>query len=361
MMNNMMSDFESCPGVLSFSAKDILSASKLLDMAMQSLNNIPYDPSSDNPAEYLWELALKLRGTPEHTKEALAHGVISKCEHVIMAKPVGGWNAFLASIGSNHIWPTLNLAQLATSVLHEVCRYRSGCVALAKHGEVLQSISQLPLSQIQAQFLHETTVSGMFCNPGMFEQALVDTVGRCINGLDEDHELRAGVQQRFRSSSRLLDGIKSGTANVRAFVAKFGDGIDTRFLDLDGSHERLCALLAPGASAPKWRSTYCMERIEIRGRTGTTETTAIDRAIAQAVASAVPTQPVRHAHDKTCFVCTKRGPIGEVVKYCARCRITCYCSVECQTAHWPLHKKECVEQRRSTAPGNLGNLGQILG
>ena len=49
-----------------------------------------------------------------------------------MAKQVGGWNAFLESRGTKKIWPVVNLAQLATSVLHEVCRYRSGCVALAK-------------------------------------------------------------------------------------------------------------------------------------------------------------------------------------------------------------------------------------
>jgi hypothetical protein len=41
----------------------------------------------------------------------------------------------------------------------------------------------------------------------VFEQALVDTVGRCVNGLDENHELRASVQQRLRCSSQLLDGI----------------------------------------------------------------------------------------------------------------------------------------------------------
>jgi hypothetical protein len=87
------------------------------------------------------------------------------CEHVIMAKQVGGWSALLESRGTKQIWPVVNLAQLATSVLHEVCRYRSGCVALAKHGlgEALQSISQLPLSQIQAELLHnETTVSRSF-------------------------------------------------------------------------------------------------------------------------------------------------------------------------------------------------------
>ena len=347
-LEKMLRDLESCSGVASMSAKDMFSASTLLAIAMQSLNNS--DPKSDfQTAEYLWELALKLRGTPEHTKEALEHGVISKCEHVIMAKQVGGWNAFLESRGTKHISPVVALAQLATSVLHEVCRYRSGCVALAKHGEALQSISQLPLSQIQAQLLHNgTTVSGSFYNAGVFEQALVDTVGRCVNGLDENHELRASVQQRLRCSSQLLDGIKSGAATVRAFVATFGDEVDTRFLDLDGSHERLCALLDPDVSAPRWRSTYCMERGCI----------LMEQVVASAAA---PAQPVRRTHDKTCAACTKRGPVGVVVKYCARCHITCYCSKECQTAHWPQHKKECVEQRRSTAPGNLGHMRQMLG
>ena len=32
----------------------------------------------------------------------------------------------------------------------------------------------------------------------------------------------------------------------------------------------------------------------------------------------------------------------EIVKTCSRCKINTYCSVECQTAHWPRHKPNCL-------------------
>lgn len=39
-----------------------------------------------------------------------------------------------------------------------------------------------------------------------------------------------------------------------------------------------------------------------------------------------------------CFFCSKEV---ENRKYCSRCKKACYCSVECQTKHWPKHKSKC--------------------
>ncbi len=41
-----------------------------------------------------------------------------------------------------------------------------------------------------------------------------------------------------------------------------------------------------------------------------------------------------------CFLSGKKVAQSEMF-YCDRCREACYCSVECQTAHWPRHKKWC--------------------
>lgn len=43
---------------------------------------------------------------------------------------------------------------------------------------------------------------------------------------------------------------------------------------------------------------------------------------------------------KRCTACGK-GDKDAVLKTCVACKLARYCSVECQKAHWPKHKKEC--------------------
>ncbi len=40
-----------------------------------------------------------------------------------------------------------------------------------------------------------------------------------------------------------------------------------------------------------------------------------------------------------CFGCMEQH---ENVKTCSRCKINTYCSVACQTSHWPRHKRNCL-------------------
>jgi hypothetical protein len=42
-----------------------------------------------------------------------------------------------------------------------------------------------------------------------------------------------------------------------------------------------------------------------------------------------------------CFHCDKRKESDYKFKRCSRSRVALYCSVECQKAAWPEHKKEC--------------------
>ena len=41
--------------------------------------------------------------------------------------------------------------------------------------------------------------------------------------------------------------------------------------------------------------------------------------------------------EPACLECGKEGGL----KRCAKCREACYCSRECQVAHWRVHKKAC--------------------
>ncbi|EEP75784.1 predicted protein [Uncinocarpus reesii 1704] len=52
------------------------------------------------------------------------------------------------------------------------------------------------------------------------------------------------------------------------------------------------------------------------------------------------------------------GPCCEVcgfvhdLKWCSRCNMIQYCSVECQAHHWPMHKKDCRNAERERLAGN---------
>jgi len=102
--------------------------------------------------EYLWELALKIRIQASDALEAVGAGCIPKMATILSAQPRGGWSKTAKcsdsstfaelkipprTMGSDedvqgvipdgdHFFDSLRHAELAASVLHEICRYRSG-------------------------------------------------------------------------------------------------------------------------------------------------------------------------------------------------------------------------------------------
>ena len=52
-----------------------------------------------------------------------------------------------------------------------------------------------------------------------------------------------------------------------------------------------------------------------------------------------------------CSGCTIKLPTSGSHKRCAACQLVRYCTLECQTFHWPLHRLECAAMRRLWTAG----------
>ena len=346
-MRSMFLGMSSAGRILHVSAKDMFTSSQLLQNATDSLQKNDEEKAKeeeDGVAVNLWELTLKLRVQASDAQELLYYQGLRKLSFFLTAARYGGWPVVLKKAPNEHFMAAMHYVMLATSALHECCRYRSCCEAVYQGG-MIDLLCELPLDQIQKKYKRvcqaEEDHGPM---PGMLEQALIDTLGRCVNGLGQNAEHLSGIKDRLRAPCALLDGVKAGEGYIKQFVRTYGELrsprtlmdqchrlIDTRFLNLGKSHAQLLLILG-GDSAPPWKSTFCMERHNILENGMFSDMTMVA--------------------NKRCHVCMRQGPD---FMYCSRCMTTVYCSKECQKAHWKVHKKECVEQKRSTAPGSMAH------
>ena len=60
----------------------------------------------------------------------------------------------------------------------------------------------------------------------------------------------------------------------------------------------------------------------------------------------------------TCLKCGKEEEPGAKFKKCGKCEDVCYCSRECQKAHWKEHKKECQPTLKNTIDDMLQEMRQ---
>ena len=218
------------------STHDILSAALLLssvtpggvqDRAAQKNQkvNTQVDELREDPVLVgLWSLTMKIRSGVEHADEILkVHGMdrlLSVMKDCNLAKYHKDHPDHVPTIASSNPGEKMSEAQLTQAVrlrrdifdvvmviaaLHELCRFRSGCVALANHDECLVFLWNLPFDHVVAS-VTETMNAHNFSsvgpidwgNPynysvGMVEQGLIDTFGRLLNGLDEHPSLRHKV------------------------------------------------------------------------------------------------------------------------------------------------------------------------
>lgn len=60
-----------------------------------------------------------------------------------------------------------------------------------------------------------------------------------------------------------------------------------------------------------------------------------------------------------CANCSKTQFNAPNLKLCAKCRVTHYCSRDCQTAHWKVHKKVCAKQTASAGTSSATSTPKI--
>ena len=103
---------------------------------------------------------------------------------------------------------------------------------------------------------------------GMLDQVLIDTLGRCVNGLSNHPTLRQEIVSRIQKGTPLLAGFAYGSQYLKSLIAEHGisraqgswedvnfrrtkerfNQIDMRYIDLDGSLKRLYAMVTSSDS-----------------------------------------------------------------------------------------------------------------
>ena len=130
------------------SAKDFMSVSQIMEGIDKLLSGQDFSNNYPNiVGEGLWEMALKLRIQASEAVEAIAVGCLPKLTAILSAHLHRGWSRLAkcsdsstfaklkivpSSVGDGVIgegddfFDCLRFAEMAASVLHEICRYRSG-------------------------------------------------------------------------------------------------------------------------------------------------------------------------------------------------------------------------------------------
>jgi len=303
------------------------------------IREITYDGPSlgyeEQLSENLWELAIKLRIDASQVCDliyGLDHGAWN-CDFLgIMLRVLTEFSLTKISLDDDlnrddrlirFMYPQLfNRNVLSASM--EFVRYRSGCVHMAKHEEFIDFILDFPLTHIfELQKKHSMKLFGDFNSGfeqailfGMIEQALMDTLGRCLNGLDRRPDLYAAVAAKINSK------IGSWESHISKVEKKIKKLMKKPFLDFVGTALTLTKTLknlqAAAAnskhSMPKgWKSAFCMER-----HTMTTKHAKKNR-------SGNVTNDATKV-ELFCYCCSKKGEVGLQVKRCSRCKTNLYCS-----------------------------------
>jgi hypothetical protein len=162
--------------------------------------------------DMLFSLNIKLRDGAEHAEELLEANVLDHIQSLIQGYNGNTYQTISYNYGDLTRVPSLEDEELdrqlesdtlgilfSSSLLHEICCYKCGCLALTKHKGCLGLLLHLPTDKICARALkvymiylfenivREEVAPSVWGNPrnhhvGQIEQATIDTFSRLLNG-----------------------------------------------------------------------------------------------------------------------------------------------------------------------------------
>lgn len=281
------------------SPKDYLSATTMLDLVnphgldKRAKGLVKPGHDGDDLQMYLWELTLQLRSNASHAQELLAKNTnaLDRLLQVISIRNLTQYKIPLEifqhtfgqfNMGGDPPVPTPHQKEqertiamaiadthYVLSVIHELCRYREGCVALAQHPTALTQLLRIPFADLRMAIVFNVFLfshAPTSYHAGMMDQALLDTLGRLINGLDKHKTLRKKVCKKVFSQLDDFEGLMEMIG--KDFVGQV-EPTALHCIDLDGTMARLRKLIkAVGSSSSSsstqakkgWRSTYRIDR-----------------------------------------------------------------------------------------------------
>lgn len=307
MVNKLLNGIKGGQKVERITMADYMSASTLLHLAttdgvrkreeMRKRKGDAYIGREDPVSIHMWSLTMKLRQGPEQAQEALQQGILDRLLFVLKKVDPQKYVARSQHIHQNNSFPSAtNQERLlakelsadqcdmhnCASVLHELCRYRSGCLALAENQKCLDFLlHDIPSKAIifilsglmtrdygprQTKDGNVNWESWLTYHIGLVEQATMDTMGRLLNGLDRHPALRKKIAKKFKQ--RELSPFHENKIRCWNLILLPMARLDpalTHCVDLQGTwnklHELVSAILdKKPAIVKKWTSTFLLER-----------------------------------------------------------------------------------------------------
>mmetsp|Transcript_28050 Transcript_28050/g.41299 ORF Transcript_28050/g.41299 Transcript_28050/m.41299 type:complete len:424 (-) Transcript_28050:136-1407(-) len=367
VLTQVLRALEQVQTVQHISMKDILSAADLLSGATPgglderkkaAANNVELEGADDPVHQYLWNLVMKIREGPEHVEELIEVEVFDRITSIMLKTNADKKYENLPPLegvldATAKDWKlarplrrdSIDLV-FCIAVIHELCRYRSGCVALAKYTSIhedsgrslwLNYVFMIATENIHLIAMYLGTKSWVYHDGfkginwgdpmayelGMIEQGAIDTIGRLLNGLDQNPKLRLKIAHQVGTQLRKVE---KKTRGISCYMVQSEIPKLNHCIDLEGSLDRVLLMIqdvVEGDSKPKaWKSTFLVERHHID------DPSKVFGAEEQ-------------QQERMCHACSKEGKH----KVCARCKTACYCSRECQVKAWKTHKKNCVKHK----------------